>query len=166
MAKKVGFSESEPLETRYEYSYDAVLKGTDENEDDDDASTQAFLNFKQESFLSERDRDEAMAAERLSMRLLSVPDDDEEQQDRILRESLALVSFTPEELEDRQRKSIAAQKDAGGRFWTMIGMLVVGCILLGVAFYVGAKMIGPPSQPLGPYELVERQVCTYMYIYI
>ena len=159
MSKHVGFSERDPLETRIDYTY-----GTDGQDDDDDASTEAFYGLKQESFNSDRDRSEAMAAERLSMRLLSIPDDDDEAEDRILRESLAFVTFSPAELEAQQRKSMRLQQQAGGRFKTMVIMLVVALVLLAIGFYVGAKVIGPPSQPLGPYQLVERQVCMYVFV--
>jgi hypothetical protein len=155
MSKQVGFVETDPLVPR-STSYG-------DYEDDFDLSTEAFVALKQESFASERDREDA-AADRLSMRLLSVADDDEEEQFRILRESFALDStlmLTPTEMEARKRQSMKAERSAGGRFWVMVVMMVLGLGLLIAAYYVGAKVIGPPKQPLGPYQLVERQVCFF-----
>lgn len=151
MSKQVGFRETDPLKPPSR----ASMYGGD---DDLDGSTEAFVALKQESFSSQRDRESA-AADQLSMRLLSVADDDEEQQDRILRESLALVNWTAgEPTEAQKRQSMRLERKAGGHFWTMVAMVVLGLGLLVGAFYEGAKAIGPPKQPLGPYQLVERQV--------
>ena len=54
-----------------------------------------------------------------------------------------------------------AERLAGGRIWVMVVMVLLGVIVLAVAYYVGAKVIGPPQQPLGPYQLVERQVRSF-----
>ena len=167
MAKHVGFSERDPLETTYSYNnYNTNDDDQDDNNDNEDfaeeGSTEAFFNLKQESFGSYSEDREAAAAERLSMRLLSVADDDEEQVNQILRESLRYVMASDQEIEVIKRKSIRAEKQAGGRFTTMIVCLMIGGVaLLAVVMWVGAKVIGPPSQPLGPYHLVERQVCVY-----
>ena len=155
MPKHVGFGENEPLVETNVYSY---YSSNDDDDDDDNTSTQAFQKLKGESF-SDRDQ-ESMDAEQLSMRLLSVPDDDEEQQDRILRESLHLVALSQEQSEDLRRKSIRVERHARGRFWGMVVMGVAGLGLLGAAFYAGAKVVGPPRQPIGPYKLIERQVRT------
>jgi len=160
--KHVGFSDQEPLETTYTYNSNYSSKQDELNHED--ISTAAFQSLKSESFansdatINDSER-EAVAVERLSMRLLSVPDDDEEEADRILRESLHDL-MTPEfEIAASRRKSIRAEKQAGGRFTTMVALLLLGGIaFLAVLIYVGAKVIGPPSQPLGPYRLVERQV--------
>jgi hypothetical protein len=150
MAKRVGFSEETPLSFSFDY-------GQYDDDDDDAASAEAFENLKMDATLSERDREFA-AAERLSMRLLSVPDDDEEQQDRILRESLHLVALTERQYEAKKRQSIRMEKEAKGKFCTMASFSVLALFLVALCFYVGAKVIGPPSQPIGPYQLVELQV--------
>lgn len=156
--KQVGFRETDPFAPPFSISYGA---SSGSGSGDFDVSTEAFVNLKQESFASERERRESVAADRLSMRLLACDDNDEEQQDRILRESLALdmaSMLSPIELAAKKRQSIRAEKSAGGRFWIMVIVMVVGLGFLAVAYYVGAKVIRPPNQPLGPYQLVERQV--------
>ena len=164
MVKHVGFSERDLLETNHTYNYG----GNDDEDNDylatgdnsDDGSTQAFHNLKGDSFHDSADEDrEAMAAERLSMRLLSVPDDDEEEADRVLRESLHFVMASEDEIEIIKRKSIRAEKQATGSFTTMIILFMLGGILLVILVaWLAPKVIGPPRQPLGPYYLVERQV--------
>ena len=149
-ARKVGFHDETDALKPAAAKLPVYGEGEDDNRFDD--STEAFVALKMDSFGEDT---EYAAAERLSMRLLSIPDDDEDEHDRILRESLHLVALSTEV---QKRKSMRAQQQAGGRFGFMLAMLVLGLALLGVAFYVGAKVIGPPSQPLGPYQLVERQV--------
>jgi hypothetical protein len=144
------------------------LKATTTDTDDDygvfhdadgydnfDPSEEAFVALKSSVGGDSNRARESMAAERLSIRLLAIADDDEEEHDRILRESLHLVALSTEA---QKRKSIRVQQQVGGRIGFMIVMVLGGFILLGIALYVGAKVIGPPSQPVGPYELVERQV--------
>ena len=158
----VAFNETDPLKpTAEEMGYGGGGGGGYNVDDDDDGydifdpSEEAFVSLKGGSTRdTEKDR-ESLAAERLSIRLLAIPDDDEEEHDRILRESLHFVSLSTEV---QKRKSIRAQQQAGGRIGFMIAMVVAGFVLLGIALYVGAKVIGPPSQPLGRYQLVERQV--------
>jgi hypothetical protein len=40
----------------------------------------------------------------------------------------------------------------------MVVIAALALCLIGAAFYVGAKVVGPPRQPIGPYKLIERQV--------
>jgi len=53
----------------------------------------------------------------------------------------------------RTAKQIAFQ-----RLFGMVGLVIMGLALLVAALYVGVQFIGPPNQPVGPYQLVERQV--------
>ena len=179
--KHVGFSKRDPLETIITRVYDDYGGNEDEypnNTGSDDGSTQAFHNLKREYDDDDDDR-ESLAAERLSMRLLSVPDDDEEGADRILRESLHFVMASQDEIEIIKRKSIRAEKQATGSFTTMILLFMVGgVVLVGLVVWLAPKVIGPPRQPLGPYYLVERQVhtrgcslvllfyCLFIYLFI
>jgi hypothetical protein len=149
--KQVAFHETDPLKVAADTDYGAYEDGYDNF----DPSEEAFVALKGTSFGDSHRERESLAAERLSIRLLAIADDDEEEHDRILRESLHLVALSTEV---QKRKSMRAQQQAGGRIGFMIAMVVGGFVLLGIAFFVGAKVIGPPSQPVGPYELVERQV--------
>jgi hypothetical protein len=112
---------------------------------------------------------EGMLADRLSMRLLEVDDDDDETELRILRESLDISLHYEgitrqgqgiDDLADAIQKT--TRKKACQRLCTMLGMsLLVFCLII-AALYVGVEFIGPPNQPVGPYQLVERQVSTGM----
>jgi hypothetical protein len=110
---------------------------------------------------------ESMLADRLSMRLLQVDDDDEETELRILRESLDIslhgggggrqgIGIGITSIADRMQK--ATRKAACERLCTMFGMSLLIFTLIFAALYVGVEFIGPPNQPVGPYQLVERQV--------
>ncbi len=112
-----------------------------------------------------------MAADRLSMRLLSVPDDDVEQMDQILQESLDMAGVTLISTPQSLRASMAAVElarhkstvRAGSRLFSMTGLCLLACGLIICALWIGAEFIGPPNQPVGPYQLVERQVRSFSY---
>ena len=118
-------------------------------------------DFGEESFSRLKDsiRRESLAADRLSMRLLAVPDDDEENEARILKESLDISLYEGPRgnklLENMQK---AARQAACERFCTMVSVCLLAVALIGAALYVGVEFVGPPNQPVGPYQLVERQV--------
>lgn len=107
-------------------------------------------------------RSEARAAERLSMRLLAVDDDDSEEEDRVLRQSLNMLAAEDDAKgwgspAMSRRKSIAGTNKATRSIVTMAMLAVAGVVVAGATFYFGVKAVGPPSQPTGPYALVERQ---------
>lgn len=159
----------------------AEADADDKNEDDDDDDFDAFdyddvdgaalfgalkevdLDRSRGSMLARR---ESIAADRLSMRLLSVPDDDEEQLDQILQETLHMDGVTLISSSKSLRESMAAAEmarrkstvRAGSRFCSMTGLCVLAFGLIIGALWIGAEFIGPPNQPVGPYALVERQV--------
>jgi hypothetical protein len=118
----------------------------DSNDDDDDDvdedddyfdGTEVFESLK-EIDSERRVRRESLAADRLSMRLLAIADDDEELQDQVLKETLNLDLSTEESTttpstgmepmgfgSSRRRSQIEIQKTtrkAGGRFCTMTGL--------------------------------------------
>jgi hypothetical protein len=143
-------------------------------DDSPDSTTQeeAFesLAFKK---LKPAQLKEARAAERLSIRLLAVDDDDSEEEDRVLRHSLRLLQEEDAADEGKGRLSRArssrvfqkmldetleeSNRKARWSLVTMLAVAVVGLAVVVATFYVGAKVVGPPSQPTGPYELIERQ---------
>ena len=115
-------------------------------------------------------RRESMAADALSERLLAIDDDDDEMEDLILHETLNVT------LTERGRLLAAARskhgtgsptagtpatidwKDMGGRLCSMTSLLVLAFAVICSALWIGAEFIGPPNQPVGPYQLIERQV--------
>jgi hypothetical protein len=147
----------------------------EEEEDDDDGydedyfdGVETFQTLKDVDSISRREslRRESLAADRLSMRLLAIDDDDVELEDQILKETLdlgeeetatAVVTPTPAQL----RK----QKKAGSRFCTMTGLCLLAFGLIIAALWIGAEFIGPPNQPVGPYQLIERQEGEEMFGY-
>jgi len=114
-------------------------------------------------------RRESMAADALSERLLAIDDDDDEMEDLILHETLNVT------LTERGRLLAAARskhgtgsptagtpatidwKDMGGRLCSMTSLLVLAFAVICSALWIGAEFIGPPNQPVGPYQLIERQ---------
>ena len=133
------------------------------SETGEEEGLQYFSVLKDESTSSHRR--ESMAADRLSMRLLQVDDDDELTELKILQETLdlddedfgaptTLATLTPEERESLRRST----KRATSRFWTMSLLCLLAFAIIGAALWIGAEFIGPPNQPVGPYELIERQV--------
>jgi hypothetical protein len=148
------------------------------DESPDSAAEEAFESLAFEK-LRPAQLKEARAAERLSIRLLAVDDDDSEEEDRVLRHSLRLLRDEDEEdegegeeprsparlarssriykkmLDDTLEES--NQKKARWSLVTMLTLTVVGLAVVVAAFYVGSKVVGPPNQPTGPYQLIERQ---------
>ena len=122
-----------------------------------------FEELKQDS-VRHTDNDsikkQMMAADRLSMRLLQVDDDDSDAEDLILKESLdiSIHGGRRGSLDVLSNMQEAARQAARERLFTMIGLLVLVFGLIIAALWVGVEFIGPPNQPVGPYELVERQV--------
>jgi hypothetical protein len=84
-------SESDKLLSQIKFAVDHY----DDDEDDDDDDNEELLEPSAVAVRSRsRERFEARAAERLSIRLLAVTDDDSDEEDRIVRESLQLGPST------------------------------------------------------------------------
>ena len=79
--------------------------------------TENFEEFKADSV-----RRESLAADRLSMRLLQVDDDDSETEDLILKESLN-ISFTKYKPDILANMQEATRQAARERLFMMIGLL-------------------------------------------
>ena len=163
MPRQVSIDESTPLVARAAAPEDSFQYSDDDEDDDLDLIRP-----------SERNKYEAKMADRLSVRLLAVPDDDEETQDRILRRSLGIPSSNQlssslrlgsrghlldglEEVEEDEEFKLQEEYMARRRLWTMVALAVGALVLMVTAISYGVKVIGPPNQPVGPYMLLERQ---------
>jgi hypothetical protein len=152
--------------------HDTSYKSYDSNITDDSAAEEAFEALAFEK-LRPAQQKEARAAERLSIRLLAVDDDDSEEEDFVLRQSLRLLDAGDEDDEGKGARSAArssriykkmldetleeSNRKARWSLWTMLTLAAAGLAIAVATFYVGAKVVGPPNQPTGPYELIERQ---------
>lgn len=89
------------------------------------------------------------AANQLSERLMRTTSEQEER--RVLHESLDLSMHPRIEMEE---------KPTALKFpiCTMVLLVVLFFVGLIVLIIEGIKAVGPPNRPIGPYELVERQV--------
>jgi len=146
-------------------------------------------DFDEDDFedLDPSKRFEAHVADRLSVRLLAIADDDEESHERLLRKSLRLLNIVEDKDDDREegeewhdrkpsprlslsRRRLSIEKEepslleeelaeeaASRRFWTMICMALIGLVTVATTLWVGVEFIGPPNQPVGRYRLIERQ---------
>jgi len=158
------------------------------NEDDDEEDLKVFSSSEDEDdddpngrggSINRRER-EARAADRLSVRLLAIHDDDSDEEDRILRKSLRLLApaYEDDEVDEdsdeaasfsksaARRKSleqsIRFERESAEKRQRVIGTLVLWAIaglsiVVAGLWYVGRLVVRPPSQPVGPYALVERQ---------
>jgi hypothetical protein len=128
--------------------------------------TENFQDLKRDS-ARDSVRRESIAADRLSVRLLEIDDDDSEAEERILRESLDLsVPLHGRRLSLQTMETIPdmteeTKKAAWERLLSMACLSLLSFALIAAALYVGVEFIGPPNQPAGPYRLVERQVSTF-----
>jgi hypothetical protein len=191
-----GGTEEEEVGVARETAAVAAAAATGNEYDDDDSNNSEDPNYHplgEVMFegLKDNERRESIAADKLSMRLLEIDDDDSETEEMILRESLLsmnqdLLTLSPsrrpsssssprlstrmslrttggrppmsvEEMEEATRKA------ALERLCTIIGISVLALLAIGVALYIGVEFIGPPNMPVGPYELVERQVMPFVF---
>lgn len=138
-------------------AYDATnVYSSDDDFDDEDLA----------DMLPEQ-RFEARVAERLSVRLLAISDDDEEGYNRELRKSLQLLHVSSSgDLEHKQSASFPAlsfdddkelMTPAQRHFWTMVLIAISGLSVIGGAMWFGVRLLAPPYQPTGPYQLIENQ---------
>lgn len=160
--RHIGITEAVDEDTPLEMSSLLGDRPAPSDDDEDDyAGEEFFAGLKGDSV-----RREFHMADQLSMRLLAVPDDDSEAEDAILQETLN-IAMNESQAPSRRlstasgvsfRDPRTAKQEAYQRLSGMVGLVILGLVLLGVALYVGVEFIGPPNQPVGPYELVERQV--------
>jgi len=115
---------------------DDVLKEYTSYDDDEDDVQEKARQFDLQS----------QAAERLSMRLLATKSEEEELE--VLRESFSLVGW-----HDEKKKVTQSSRQPCG-MWVLFALAFLALIGLTIlAFTVS----GPPNQPVGPYQLIERQ---------
>jgi hypothetical protein len=156
-----------------------------QEDDDDDHGTESLYKMKP------HERQESLLADRLSVRLLQIDDDDEETENQILRQSLNLLVATEPSQRTRSKSSTSLLLSRRGSrasmlmdfqeeeafiegakeqaHYTIKWMLFLACLgilaAVGVAFYTAVKFVGPPNQPVGPYILVERQEGSQLFDY-
>lgn len=162
--------EQVPLKFSIHDEIEQVLNFGDDYDDDEDLdSSETFARLRPS------ERKEAIAAERLSVRLLAIADEDSDEEDRIVRESLRIplsrstssLSVSPSfrrRVSSSRLDAFAAldeeesEKVVKRHVWTMVALAILGLILLiAIGLYAGVKVVGPPNLPVGPYVLVERQ---------
>jgi len=144
----------------YEYDIDSDLDGSDDY----------FDVFSVKNKRLDFARRESIAADRLSSRLLAIDDDDDEMEDLILHETLNVDINTPlitlSERADTFQKPTTPTNEtvvklksrkAAGSLISMTSLCVLACGLIIASFWIGSDFIGPPNQPTGPYQLIERQ---------
>lgn len=145
-----------------------LIPNTD-GKDDTDSELDGSDYFDVISGRREAVRRESLAADKLSMRLLAIDDDDDEAEDLILQEVLNLdrsvLSITqsgrerPAEKDDENEESASINIDWKGILGRICSMTTLFVLAVGiiVAEVIRQDFIGPPSLPVGPYELIERQ---------
>ena len=128
-----------------------------DNDDDDDYDEDLLPDIRSRFF-----RQQAMAADHLSMRLLQV--DTEEEEEEILRESLNLSRTstasdgTPNSITTSIKQKKEFETKAQTSFFALLAIAFVAFILVTALLLLGIQFVGPPNQPVGPYRLLERQV--------
>jgi hypothetical protein len=134
------------------------------NEDDD------VIYMEPTGYGDDFRRRQMRAADRLSIRLLAVEDDADEE-DRVLRQSLRLIAATGFEDSDDEDDAVGltmlaadggiTDQDDPQKARRRVAMMIA-CAAIGILGVIGTiltveAVIGPPSQPVGPYGLVELQ---------
>lgn len=165
----LGISEVPTEDTPLVSKNDREEGGDDEDWDFDGSGYFEALSGKSPSSM----RRQTIAADRLSDRLLDIDDDDDVLEDLILHQHLRVDMDTPlitltehercfkaiEIAEDETEVAVATESwwSFGGRFFSMTGLCILVFGLVLTAFLIGAGFAVPPNQPVGPYELIERQ---------
>jgi hypothetical protein len=143
------------------------------SDDDDDDVDLLFLNDTSKHDEPRSLEREMRAADRLSFRLLAV-EDNEEEENRLLRQSLRLASsFERDRGSDNEDDHVLEVNDdddnmsgrarfndeskARNRVWTMIIWAAAGFVLVVTGIVLVGQVVGPPNQPVGSYTLVEYQ---------
>jgi hypothetical protein len=123
------------------------------NDDSEEADVLSPLAQEEVMTLEEKARLfdlHSRAANQLSVRLLNSTTEEEER--RVLHQSLDLSLHVKDQTEDQPRTTLKFP------ICTMIFLVVLFFVALIVLIIEGIKAVGPPNRPVGPYELVERQV--------
>lgn len=161
-------------ESQYKYQSTAVAEIRNSLDDDDDdlssSSSQAnsYLSFES-------------AADKLSSRLVACKDNDE-MEGIVLSNSFCLNNNDHDgalirELNERKlphlkhhHRQITSRRHKEGfdkpmlkRFMVMFSLAMLGIMIMIILLQIGAVIVGPPSQPIGAYKLVEIQVCTRIF---
>eukprot|EP00934_Nitzschia_sp_Nitz4_P009340 Nitzschia sp. Nitz4//scaffold17_size182527//81430//83144//NITZ4_001852-RA/size182527-snap-gene-0.295-mRNA-1//-1//CDS//3329539334//9330//frame0 len=127
----------------------------DDDADSDFGGEEVFIGLKDDSV-----RRESHLADKLSMRLLAVADDDSVTEAEILNETLNIAVASSRSRSGSLRGDDTIQRAKRiiyKRLWVMLVLALLGLGVLFGSMYFGAQFLGPPNQPVGPYALVERQ---------
>lgn len=159
-------------ERQYKYQSTAVSEIRNSLDDDDLSSSSSQAN----SYLSFES-----AADKLSSRLVACKDNDE-MEGIVLSNSFCLNKNDHDgalirELNERKlphlkhhHRQITSRRHKEGfdkpmlkRFMVMFSLAMLGIMIMIILLQIGAVIVGPPSQPIGSYKLVEIQVCTRIF---
>ena len=144
-----------------EFADDAYGLVIDES---DDSQTEGERDFSL--------RRQLIQADHLSARLLAIDDDDLMMENLILHETLNVEMDTPlitlsereqigiskTEIDDGTITSTMTNPQIKTKIFSMTGICVLAFSLITASLWISVQFIGPPNQPVGPYQLIERQV--------
>jgi hypothetical protein len=143
------------------------------SDDDDEEDLFYITDISKHGTLRDVQR-EMRAADRLSFRLLAV-EDNEEEENILLQQSLRLASvFSKQRESSSEHERILElddesdymsgrmrfkdeEEEARRRVCTMIVWAIVGFLMVVAGIILVGEVTGPPNQPVGPYSLVESQ---------
>ena len=141
-----------PVLDEQESFQDDTLLPFDLSSDDEEDDGGALMSVEAKARMFDR---HSRAADRLSIRLLEVDREDEE--DRVLRQTLRL-SENEFPSSPKLQAALNMRRQALQKVCTMFSMAVLALAVLGALVFLGIQYVGPPNQPVGPYQLIERQV--------
>ncbi len=68
------------------------------------------------------------------------------------------LSFRQSSMRSFQKKKEGYDRSMVQRVIAMVSLALLGLMIIVVLLQIGTLIVGPPSQPIGPYKLVEIQV--------
>ena len=109
-------------------------------------------------------------ANNLSDRLVAYTDD-EVIEGIVLKKSFLLNGNGEDEDEENEKliqvqRKVGLEKSMVQRLIAMLALALLGLAGIFVLLRLSTLVVGPPSQPVGPYKLVEAQVCEKKSFYI
>eukprot|EP00979_Chaetoceros_neogracilis_P018251 scaffold10559_cov267-Chaetoceros_neogracile.AAC.9 len=138
-------SESTPLTSPSSYQSGSSIASSDDSKD--------ALNTKYDEFEDE---------DKLARKLLAC-NGNVELESIVMRRSLDISFHAPKggrvsQLnKSKSRRSLKEDQSLFQKMFTMISLALLGLLTIFVLLQVSSLIVGPPSQPVGPYQLVEAQ---------
>ena len=142
-------SESTPLTSPSSYQSGSSIASSDDSKD--------ALNTKYDEFEDE---------DKLARKLLAC-NGNVELESIVMRRSLDISFHAPKggrvsQLnKSKSRRSLKEDQSLFQKMFTMISLALLGLLTIFVLLQVSSLIVGPPSQPVGPYQLVEAQVSKF-----